>query len=110
MPPKGVILFNVSGTGKTFLAKAVANQTSTFLCVAGSELIQKYLGDGLKLVHELFRMAEEHMPVIGTKWCVSFLSFVLDTLMHFIAAILYQIPHLSDLDELTARLNFCYLM
>lgn len=52
-------------TGKTLLAKAVANQTSaTFLRVVGSELIQKYLGDGPKLVRELFRVAEEHAPSI----------------------------------------------
>jgi len=50
-PPKGVILYGEPGTGKTLLAKAVANSTSaTFLRVVGSELIQKYLGDGPKLV------------------------------------------------------------
>jgi 26S proteasome regulatory subunit T2 len=64
-PPKGVILYGEPGTGKTLLAKAVANQTSaTFLRVTGSELIQKYLGDGPKLVRELFRVAEEHAPTI----------------------------------------------
>merc|ERR1712126_148575 len=64
-PPKGVILYGSPGTGKTLLAKAVANQTSaTFLRVVGSELIQKYLGDGPKLVRELFRVAEEHSPSI----------------------------------------------
>merc|ERR1712150_459245 len=64
-PPKGVILYGQPGTGKTLLAKAVANQTSaTFLRVVGSELIQKYLGDGPKLVRELFRVAEEHSPSI----------------------------------------------
>ena len=64
-PPKGVILFGPPGTGKTLLAKAVANQTSaTFLRVVGSELIQKYLGDGPKLVRELFRVAEEYSPSI----------------------------------------------
>merc|ERR1711990_665718 len=64
-PPKGVILYGSPGTGKTLLAKAVANQTSaTFLRVVGSELIQKYLGDGPKLVRELFRVAEEHAPSI----------------------------------------------
>merc|ERR1711962_1966047 len=64
-PPKGVILYGSPGTGKTLLAKAVANQTSaTFLRVVGSELIQKYLGDGPKLVRELFRVAEEHAPAI----------------------------------------------
>lgn len=59
-----VFLFQ-SKIGKTLLAKAVANQTSaTFLRVVGSELIQKYLGDGPKLVRELFRVAEEHAPSI----------------------------------------------
>lgn len=64
-PPKGVILYGDPGTGKTLLAKAVANQTSaTFLRVVGSELIQKYLGEGPKLVRELFRVAEEMAPSI----------------------------------------------
>merc|ERR1712194_842320 len=64
-PPKGVILYGVPGTGKTLLAKAVANHTSaTFLRVVGSELIQKYLGDGPKLVREMFRVAEENAPSI----------------------------------------------
>merc|ERR1711953_1333241 len=64
-PPKGVILYGEPGTGKTLLAKAVANQTSaTFLRVVGSELIQKYLGDGPKLVREMFRVADELSPTI----------------------------------------------
>jgi 26S proteasome regulatory subunit T2 len=64
-PPKGVILYGEPGTGKTLLAKAVANSTSaTFLRVVGSELIQKYLGDGPKLVRELFRVADELAPSI----------------------------------------------
>ncbi|EHA98403.1 26S protease regulatory subunit 4 [Heterocephalus glaber] len=63
--PKGVILYGPPGTGKTLLAKAVANQTSpTFLRVVGSELIQKYLGDGPKLVQELFQVTEENTPFI----------------------------------------------
>ena len=63
--PKGVILYGPPGTGKTLLAKAVANQTSaTFLRVVGSELIQKYLGDGPKMVREMFRVAESHAPTI----------------------------------------------
>jgi 26S proteasome regulatory subunit T2 len=80
-PPKGVILYGPPGTGKTLLAKAVANQTSaTFLRIVGSELIQKYSGDGPKLVRELFRLAEEHAPsivfideidAVGTKRLVS---------------------------------------
>jgi 26S proteasome regulatory subunit T2 len=64
-PPKGVIFYGVPGTGKTLLAKAVANETSaTFLRIVGSELIQKYLGEGPKMVRELFRMADEHAPSI----------------------------------------------
>jgi 26S proteasome regulatory subunit T2 len=64
-PPKGVILYGEPGTGKTLLAKAVANSTSAcFLRVVGSELIQKYLGEGPKLVRELFRVAEENAPSI----------------------------------------------
>jgi len=64
-PPKGVILYGEPGTGKTLLAKAVANETSaTFFRIVGSELIQKYSGEGPKLVRELFRLAEEHSPSI----------------------------------------------
>ncbi|KAK1443476.1 26S proteasome regulatory subunit [Babesia gibsoni] len=64
-PPKGVILYGPPGTGKTLLAKAVANETcATFLRVVGSELIQKYLGEGPKLVREMFRVAEENAPSI----------------------------------------------
>ena len=64
-PPKGVILYGEPGTGKTLLAKAVANETSaTFFRVVGSELVQKYSGEGPKLVRELFRLANEHAPSI----------------------------------------------
>ena len=64
-PPKGVILYGAPGTGKTLLAKAVANSTSaTFLRIVGSELIQKYLGDGPRLVRQLFQVAAEHAPSI----------------------------------------------
>ncbi|ODV98313.1 hypothetical protein PACTADRAFT_48096 [Pachysolen tannophilus NRRL Y-2460] len=64
-PPKGVILYGSPGTGKTLLAKAVANQTSaTFLRIVGSELIQKYLGDGPRLCRQIFKVAAEHAPSI----------------------------------------------
>ncbi len=57
--------FSIFHVGKTLLAKAVASETSaTFLRVVGSELIQKYLGDGPKLVRELFRVADEYAPSI----------------------------------------------
>jgi len=63
--PKGVILYGEPGTGKTLLAKAVANQTSaTFLRIVGSELVKKYLGEGPKLVREIFRVADEMAPTI----------------------------------------------
>ncbi|ANZ77529.1 26S protease regulatory subunit [Komagataella phaffii CBS 7435] len=64
-PPKGVILYGAPGTGKTLLAKAVANQTSaTFLRIVGSELIQKYLGDGPRLCRQIFKIAADHAPSI----------------------------------------------
>jgi 26S proteasome regulatory subunit T2 len=64
-PPKGVILYGEPGTGKTMLAKAVASSTSaTFLRMVGSELIQKYQGEGPKLVRELFKAADELAPSI----------------------------------------------
>jgi len=65
MPPKGVILYGPPGTGKTLLAKAVANHTkATFLRIVGSEMIKKYLGEGPKLVRELFQAASDNAPCI----------------------------------------------
>ena len=64
-PPKGVLLTGLPGTGKTLLAKAVANRTSaTFIRVVGSELVQKYIGEGARLVRELFALAKEKAPSI----------------------------------------------
>lgn len=63
--PNGVLLFGPPGTGKTLLAKAVAGQTeSTFLRVVGSELVQKFIGEGARLVREVFEMAREKSPSI----------------------------------------------
>ncbi len=57
-PPKGVLLYGPPGTGKTLSARAVANRTdATFIRVIGSELVQKYVGEGARLVRELFEMA-----------------------------------------------------
>jgi proteasome regulatory subunit len=64
-PPKGVLLFGPPGTGKTMLAKAVAHETnSTFIRLIGSELVRKYIGEGARLVRELFKMAMEKAPSI----------------------------------------------
>jgi proteasome regulatory subunit len=64
-PPKGVLLHGPPGTGKTILAKAVANSTeATFLRVVGSEFVQKYIGEGARLVRELFEMAKMESPTI----------------------------------------------
>jgi proteasome regulatory subunit len=64
-PPKGVLLYGPPGTGKTILAKAVANSTdATFLRVVGSEFVQKYIGEGARLVRELFEMAKNKAPAI----------------------------------------------
>eukprot|EP00768_Dysnectes_brevis_P001669 gnl/Dysnectes_brevis/1456_a1647_2184.p1 GENE.gnl/Dysnectes_brevis/1456_a1647_2184~~gnl/Dysnectes_brevis/1456_a1647_2184.p1 ORF type:complete len:450 (+),score=130.38 gnl/Dysnectes_brevis/1456_a1647_2184:34-1350(+) len=65
IPPKGVILYGPPGTGKTLLAKAVASSTkAAFLRITGSELIQKYSGEGPRLVRELFKAAEDMAPTI----------------------------------------------
>ncbi len=64
-PPKGVLLKGPPGTGKTLLAKAVAHQTeATFIRFVGSELVQKYIGEGARLVRELFELAREKAPSI----------------------------------------------
>jgi proteasome regulatory subunit len=64
-PPKGVLLYGPPGTGKTLLARAVAHETNAhFLRVVGSELVQKYIGEGARLVRELFEIAREKAPAI----------------------------------------------
>lgn len=65
VPPKGILLYGPPGTGKTLLAKAVAASTkSTFIEVVGSELVQKFIGEGAKLVKEIFQLARERAPSI----------------------------------------------
>ena len=64
-PPKGVLLYGPPGTGKTLLAKAVAGESNaTFIHVVGSELVQKFIGEGAKLVREMFKLAREKAPSI----------------------------------------------
>jgi 26S proteasome regulatory subunit T6 len=63
--PKGVLLYGPPGTGKTLLARAVAHHADCkFIRVSGSELVQKYIGEGSRMVRELFVMAREHAPSI----------------------------------------------
>ncbi len=64
-PPKGILLHGEPGTGKTLLAKAVASSTnSTFIEIVGSELVQKFIGEGAKLVKDLFEMARNKAPSV----------------------------------------------
>ncbi len=64
-PPKGVLLYGPPGTGKTLLAKAVASSTNaTFIEVVGSELVQKFIGEGAKLVKDIFSLARRKAPSI----------------------------------------------
>uniref|UniRef100_A0AC35TRV8 AAA domain-containing protein n=1 Tax=Rhabditophanes sp. KR3021 TaxID=114890 RepID=A0AC35TRV8_9BILA len=65
LPPKGVLMYGPPGTGKTMLARAVAAQTkSTFLKLAGPQLVQMFIGDGAKLVRDAFALAKEKAPTI----------------------------------------------
>ncbi|KAM0687851.1 26S proteasome regulatory subunit 6B [Conglomerata obtusa] len=64
-PPRGVLLYGPPGTGKTMLVKAVANHTkASFIKVNGSEFVQKYLGEGPRMVRDVFRLARERAPSI----------------------------------------------
>ena len=64
-PPKGILLHGPPGTGKTLLAKSVANSTdSTFIEIVASELVQKFIGEGAKLVKEIFDLARTKAPAI----------------------------------------------
>ena len=64
-PPRGVLMYGPPGTGKTMMAKAVASATSaTFISVVASEFVQKYLGEGPRMVRDVFRLAKENAPAI----------------------------------------------
>jgi proteasome regulatory subunit len=64
-PPKGILLYGPPGTGKTLLAKAIANSTNaTFIEIVGSEIVQKFIGDGAKLIKEIFQLAKAKGPSI----------------------------------------------
>eukprot|EP00127_Corallochytrium_limacisporum_P000415 Clim_evm110s11 gene=Clim_evmTU110s11 len=64
-PPRGVLMYGPPGTGKTMLAKAVAHHTTaSFIRVVGSEFVQKYLGEGPRMVRDVFRLAKENAPAI----------------------------------------------
>ena len=63
--PKGILLYGPPGTGKTLLAKAVANETNaTFIKIVASEFVKKYIGEGARLVREVFELAKEKAPAI----------------------------------------------
>ncbi len=64
-PPKGVLLHGPPGTGKTLLARAVAGEANvTFISIVASELVNKYIGEGARLVREIFRLARDKAPSI----------------------------------------------
>lgn len=74
-PPKGVLCYGPPGTGKTLLARAVANRTDAcFIRVIGSELVQKYVGEGARMVRELFQVL---FQIFSTFLCQIFFFCIL---------------------------------
>ena len=64
-PPRGIVLFGAPGTGKTLIAKAIANEAkANFITIKGPELISKWVGDSEKAVRELFKKAKQSSPSI----------------------------------------------
>ena len=79
-PPKGVLCYGPPGTGKTLLARAVANRTDAcFIRVIGSELVQKYVGEGARMVRELFQVRFVALK-LTLYFCISLLMLT-DSLM-----------------------------
>ena len=64
-PPRGVLMFGPPLTGKKMMAKAVSNDTTaSFITMVGSEFVQKYLGEGPRMVRDVFRLAKENSPAM----------------------------------------------
>lgn len=64
-PPNGVLLYGAPGTGKTLIAKAVASKArATFIRMSGSDLVQKFIGEGARLVKDVFQLARDKSPAI----------------------------------------------
>jgi 26S proteasome regulatory subunit T1 len=64
-PPKGVLFYGPPGTGKTLVARAVANRTnSDFIRIIGSELVKKYIGEGARMVRDIFKVAKSKTSCI----------------------------------------------
>ena len=64
-PPRGIVLFGAPGTGKTMLAKAIANEAkANFISIKGPELISKWVGESEKAIREIFKKAKQASPSI----------------------------------------------